>query len=59
MKDVPGAGLTCPVGNAVTITGAGAPGGSWTIGDLIGPGIVLGTIGNGQNVTVTYSCQVN
>jgi uncharacterized repeat protein (TIGR01451 family) len=59
VKDVPGAGLTCPVGNAVTITGAGAPGGSWTIGDLIGPGIVLGTIGNGQNVTVTYSCQVN
>ena len=59
VSDTPGAGLTCPVGNPVTFSGAGAPVGSFTIGDLIGAGITLGTIGNGQNVTVTYSCQVN
>ncbi len=59
VSDTPGAGLTCPVGNPVTFTGAGAPVGSFNVGDLIGAGILLGTIGNGQNVTVTYSCQVN
>ena len=59
VSDTPGAGLTCPVGNPVTFAGAGAPVGTFTIGDLIGPGITLGTISNGQNVTVTYSCQVN
>ena len=59
VSDTPGAGLTCPVGNPVTFSGAGLPTGSFTIGDLTGPGIVLGTLGNGQTVTVTYSCQVN
>ena len=59
VTDTPGAGLTCPAGNAVTITGPGAPGGSFTIANLTGAGITLGTLGNGQSVTVTYSCQVN
>jgi uncharacterized repeat protein (TIGR01451 family) len=59
ISDTPGAGLTCPVGNPVTFTGFGIPAGSFTIGDLIGSGITLGTLGNGQTVTVTYSCQVN
>lgn len=59
ISDTPGAGLTCPVGNPVTFSGAGAPVGTFTISDLIGSGIVLGTIANGQSVTVTYSCLVN
>jgi hypothetical protein len=59
ISDTPGAGLTCPVGNPVTFSGAGAPAGTFTVSDLTGPGIVLGTIANGQSVTVTYSCQVN
>ena len=59
ISDTPGAGLTCPVGNPVTFSGAGAPVGTYTISNLVGTGIVLGTIANGQSVTVTYSCQVN
>ena len=59
VSDTPGAGLTCPAGNPITFTGAGAPLGAFTVGNLTGAGITLGTIGNGQNVTVTYSCQVN
>ena len=59
VSDTPGAGLTCPAGNPVTFSGAGIPVGTFTIGNLIGSGIVLGTLGNGQSVTVTYSCQVN
>ena len=59
ISDTPGAGLTCPAGNPVTFTGAGAPSGGFTIGNLTGAGITLGTIANGQTVTVTYACQVN
>jgi uncharacterized repeat protein (TIGR01451 family) len=59
VTDVPGAGLTCPASNTVTISGPGAPSGSFTIANLTGVGITLGTIGNGQSVTLTYSCQVN
>ena len=59
VTDTPGAGLTCPAGNVLTFSGPGAPVGSYTIADLIGPGITLGTLGNGQSVTITYSCQVN
>ena len=59
ISDTPGAGLTCPAGNPVTFSGAGIPAGSFTIGNLTGAGIALGTLGNGQSVTVTYSCQVN
>ena len=59
VTDVVGVGLTCPAGNAVTITGSGVPAGSFNIGNLTGAGITLGTLGNGQSATLTYSCQVN
>ena len=59
VTDVVGAGLTCPSGNAVTITGNGVPSGSFNIGNLTSAGITLGTLGNGQSATLTYSCQVN
>ncbi len=59
VTDVVGAGLTCPAGNAVTITGSGVPAGSFTIANLTGAGIPLATLNNGQSATLTYSCQVN
>jgi uncharacterized repeat protein (TIGR01451 family) len=59
ISDTPGAGLTCPAANPVTFAGAGSPSGSFTVANLTGTGITLGTIANGQTVTVTYSCQVN
>lgn len=59
VTDTPGAGLTCPGGNAVTFSGDGIPSGSFTIADLTGAGITLGTLGNGQSVTLTYTCNVN
>lgn len=59
VKDTPVAGLTCPAGNAVTITGSGAPAGSFTVADLTGAGIALDAIPNGQTATLTYSCTVN
>ena len=59
LTDTPGAGLTCPVTNTVTFSGDGIPGGTYTIGDLTGSGIILGTIGSGQSLTVTYTCTVN
>ena len=59
VTDVVGAGITCPAGNAVTITGSGVPAGSFTIANLTGAGITLATLGNGQSATLTYSCQVN
>ena len=59
VTDVPGAGLTCPASNPVTIIGPGAPAGSFTLADLMGVGITLGTLANGQSVTITYSCQAN
>lgn len=57
--DIPGAGLTCPAINAVTISGPGKPAGSFTIADLIGAGIVMGPLDNGQSTVFSYSCQVN
>ncbi|TRD11945.1 DUF11 domain-containing protein [Erythrobacter insulae] len=59
LRDVPGAGLSCPVGNPVTFTGDGAPSGSFTIGDLTGPGITLGTLISGGSATITYTCSVD
>lgn len=59
VTDVVGAGLTCPASNPVTITGSGVPGGSFTIANLTGAGITLGTLNTGQSATLTYSCQVN
>lgn len=62
VTDVPGSGLACPAGGAITFGGtaaAGAPVGTYTISDLTGSGIVLGTINAGENVTITYTCSVN
>ncbi len=55
VTDVVGAGLTCPASNTVTITGSG----SFTIANLTGAGIALGTLTTGQEAVLTYSCQVN
>ena len=60
VRDAPGAGITCPVGNAVTITGDGVPAGSFNIGQLTGTaGIALGTLGAGQSTMLSFTCTVN
>ncbi|UJB21726.1 DUF11 domain-containing protein [Lysobacter capsici] len=60
VRDAPGAGITCPAGNAVTISGDGVPAGSFTVGDLTGStGIVLGVLAAGQRATLSFNCQVN
>ncbi|ALN91192.1 conserved repeat domain protein [Lysobacter gummosus] len=60
VRDAPGAGITCPAGNAVTISGDGVPAGSFTVADLTGStGIVLGALGAGQRATLSFNCQVN
>ncbi len=58
IKDVPIASLNCPAGNSVTITGPGAPSGSFTISNLTGAGITLGTLNAGQTVTLSFTCNV-
>ncbi|MBV7264999.1 DUF11 domain-containing protein [Erythrobacter ani] len=59
VTDAPGAGISCDPGAVVTITGDGAPAGSFAFSDLSGTGITLGTLDNGQSATLSYSCQVN
>ena len=59
VTDTPVAGLTCPAGNPVSITGSGVPVGSFTVGNLTGAGIVLGTLLAGQSTTLTFDCEVN
>lgn len=59
VSDTPGAGITCPGANVVTITGSGVPAGSYTIANLTGAGIALGTLTNGQSATLTFVCQIN
>ena len=59
ITDTPGAGLSCDAAGPVTITGSGVPSGSYTIADLTGGGIALGTLSSGQSTTLSYSCQVN
>lgn len=59
VTDVVGSRVTCPAGNAVTISGSGIPSGSFTIANLTGAGITLGTLNNGQSATLSYTCQVN
>jgi uncharacterized repeat protein (TIGR01451 family) len=60
VRDAPGAGITCPAGNAVTISGDGVPAGSFTVGDLTGAnGIMLGALAAGQSATLSFNCQVN
>ncbi|WP_435417995.1 DUF11 domain-containing protein, partial [Parerythrobacter aurantius] len=58
VRDVPGAGLTCPATNVLTFSGAGIPSGSFTIADLVGSGVTLGSLAQNQSVTITYSCTV-
>lgn len=55
--DTGGAGGFCPKNNPVTITGDGVPEGSFTIANLSGSGIALGTLQPGQSATLSYSCQ--
>lgn len=59
VTDTVGTRLNCPASNAVSITGSGVPSGSFTIANLTGAGITLGTLNNGQSATLTFSCQVN
>ena len=58
VTDVPGSGLNCPASNPVTITGDGVPAGSFTIANLTGAGIVLGTLNVGQAAVLTFTCNV-
>ena len=59
VTDTPTSGLTCTGTDSVTISGDGVPSGSFTIADLTGAGITLGTLANGDSTTLTYSCTVN
>lgn len=47
----------CLNSNPVTITGSGVPEGSFTIANLNGAGIALGTLESGQVATISYSCR--
>jgi uncharacterized repeat protein (TIGR01451 family) len=58
VNDSPGSGITCPPGNAVTITGSGVPTGSFTVANLTS-GIALGTLADGESATLSFSCTVN
>ncbi|KRA17473.1 DUF11 domain-containing protein [Lysobacter sp. Root604] len=58
VRDTPGTGITCPGGNAVTITGDGVPVGTFTIANLTGAGITLGTLTTGQTAVLSFSCNV-
>lgn len=58
VKEKVGMGRACPASNRVTITGSGAPAGTFTIADLIGPGIALDNLSSGQTATLSFSCQV-
>lgn len=59
VTDTPTAGLTCLASSSVTITGDGVPSSSFTIGDLTGAGIALGTLASGDAATLTFECEVN
>ncbi len=52
-------GLTCPSTNNVTISGSGVPSGSFTVADLTGSGIALGTLADGESAVLSYQCTVN
>lgn len=58
VTDTPVAGLNCPAGNAVTITGAGVPAGSFTVADLTGAGIALGALAVGETAVLSFDCNV-
>lgn len=57
VTDKAGLGGFCSKANPVLISGDGVPEGSFTIANLSGSGIVLGTLQPGQSATLTYSCQ--
>jgi uncharacterized repeat protein (TIGR01451 family) len=59
VQDAPGAGISCPAAGPVTMSGNGVPVGTFTIADLTGAGIALGTLTAGQSATLSYSCQIN
>lgn len=59
VKDSVVSGLNCAAGDPLTITGDGVPTNSFTIGDLIGTGITLDALADGQSTTISYSCKVN
>lgn len=59
VRDIPGVGINCLPASPVTITGSGVPAGSFTIANLTGAGITLGTLADGQSATLTFSCGVN
>lgn len=59
VQDIPGVGISCPPASPVAITGSGVPAGSYTLSNLTGGGIALGTLANGQSTTLTFSCGVN
>lgn len=59
ISDTIGSGLTCDAANAVTITGDGVPAGNFTVADLIGSGITLDTLANGEASVLSYDCLVN
>jgi uncharacterized repeat protein (TIGR01451 family) len=59
VRDIPGTGITCQAADPVTISGNGIPVGSFTVGDVTGAGIVLGTLAAGQSATLSYACHVD
>ena len=59
VTDNPSSGLSCNGSNSITLSGDGVPAGTFTIADLIGSGITLDQLDNGQSTTLTYSCLVN
>ncbi len=59
VTDTIGSGLTCAATNAVTISGDGVPSGSFTVAELTGAGIALGTLNDGESASLSYDCVVN
>jgi len=59
VTDTPTSGLTCSGTDPVSVSGPGAPSASFTIADLTGAGITLGTLADTETATLTYSCEVN
>ena len=52
-------GLTCNASNPLTLTGNGAPSGSFTVASLVGAGVTLDMMANGDVVTISYDCIVD
>lgn len=58
VTDIPVAGITCPASDPVNLSGAGAPAGSFTFGDL-SSGITLATLNVGDQTTIVVTCTVD